>query len=55
MIMSRDTAVKGLSFLLEALAELRKKYNLKLVVVGKTMGDGVTEKYIDRLGITARC
>ncbi len=53
MVMSRDTAVKGLRFLLEALAELRKKYDLKLVVVGRTMGDGLTEKLMERLGVTA--
>ena len=52
MVMSRDTAVKGLRFLLEALAELRKKWDLKLVVVGTTLGDGVTEKLMDRLGVT---
>jgi len=52
MVMSRDTAVKGLRFLLEALAELRKRWDLKLVVVGQTMGDGVTEKLMDRLGVT---
>ena len=52
MVMSRDTAVKGLRFLLEALSELRKKWDLKLVVVGSTMGDGVTEKLMDKLGVT---
>ncbi|MCX5994187.1 MAG: glycosyltransferase family 4 protein, partial [Chloroflexi bacterium] len=52
MVMSRDTAVKGLRFLLEALAELRKRWDLKLVVVGTTLGDGVTEKLMDRLGVT---
>jgi glycosyltransferase involved in cell wall biosynthesis len=52
MVMSRDTAVKGLRFLLQALAELRKKHDVKLVVVGQTMGDGVTEKLMDKLGIT---
>jgi len=52
MVMSRDTIVKGLRFLLEALSELRKQYDLRLVVVGQTMGDGVTEKLMDRLGIT---
>lgn len=51
MVMSRDTIVKGLRFLLEALSELRKQYDLRLVVVGQTMGDGVTEKLMDRLGI----
>ncbi len=53
MVMSRDTAVKGLRFLLEALAELREKYDLNLVVVGRTMGDGLTENLMERLGITA--
>jgi len=52
MVMSRDTAVKGLRFLLEALAELRKEWDLKLVVVGRTLGDGMTEKLMDRLGVT---
>ena len=52
MVMSRDTAVKGLRFLLEALAELRKRWDLKLVVVGTTLGDGVTEKLMDKLGVT---
>lgn len=52
MVMSRDTIVKGLKYLLEALAELRKKHDLKLVVVGRTFGDGVTEKLMDKLGIT---
>jgi len=52
MVMSRDTAVKGLRFLLEALAELRKRWDMKLVVVGQTLGDGVTEKLMDKLGVT---
>jgi glycosyltransferase involved in cell wall biosynthesis len=51
-VISRDTAVKGLRFLLAALTEIRKKYDMKLVVVGRTMGDGVTEKLMDNLGIT---
>jgi len=53
MVMSRDTAVKGLRFLLHALAELRKRWELKLIVVGRTLGDGETEKLMDRLGVTA--
>jgi len=53
MVMSRDTPVKGLRYLLEALAELRKRWDLKLVVVGRTLGDGMTEKLMDRLGVTA--
>lgn len=54
MVMSRDTYVKGLRFLLEALAELRKKYDVKLAVVGRTLGDGLTEKLMDKLGVTAQ-
>jgi len=52
MVMSRDTAVKGLRFLLQSLAELRKRWDIKLVVVGTTLGDGVTEKLMDKLGVT---
>jgi glycosyltransferase involved in cell wall biosynthesis len=48
-VISRDTPVKGLRYLLEALAKLRQKYPLKLVVVGTTLGDGVTEKRIQDL------
>jgi glycosyltransferase involved in cell wall biosynthesis len=51
-VISRDTAVKGLRFLLRALSELREKYDLKLTVVGRTMGDGVTEALMDSLGVT---
>lgn len=51
-VISRDTPVKGLRYLLEALAILRQKYPLlKLVVVGTTLGDGVTEKRIQALGL----
>jgi glycosyltransferase involved in cell wall biosynthesis len=50
-VISRDTAVKGLRYLLEALAILRQKHPLELVVVGSTMGDGVTEKRIHSLGL----
>ena len=50
-VISRDTPVKGLSYLLEALALLRQKRDLELVVVGKTLGDGATERIIHRLGI----
>ena len=52
MVMSRDTPVKGLRYLLKALAELRKKYDLELIVVGTTLGDGETEKYMEKLDIT---
>ena len=50
-VISRDTAVKGLRYLLEALATLRQKHDLELAVIGNTLGDGVTEKHISRLGL----
>jgi glycosyltransferase involved in cell wall biosynthesis len=53
-VISRDTPVKGLRYLLEALAKLRQKYPLKLVVVGTTLGDGTTEKKIQGLGLEDR-
>ncbi len=51
MVMSRDTVVKGLRYLLEAVAEVRRKYDINLVVVGRPMGDGITESLIKKLGI----
>lgn len=52
MVMSRDTAVKGLRYLLEAMALLKERYDLHLTVVGRTLGDGVTERLMEKLGIT---
>ncbi|MCX6005476.1 MAG: glycosyltransferase family 4 protein [Chloroflexi bacterium] len=54
MVMSRDSAVKGLRFLLEALAHLRPNYDLGLTVVGTTIGDGKTEKLIEKLCLADR-
>lgn len=51
VVISRDTPVKGLKYMLEALAVLRKEYDLELQVIGRTLGDGVTEKIIRNLGI----
>jgi glycosyltransferase involved in cell wall biosynthesis len=50
-VISRDTPVKGLKYILEALAVLRKEHDLELQVIGKTLGDGITEEIIHNLGI----
>jgi glycosyltransferase involved in cell wall biosynthesis len=51
VVISRDTAVKGLRYMLEALAMLRQKYNLELVVVAKETDDSTTHELISNLGI----
>lgn len=50
-IRSGNTPVKGLTYLLEALALLRAKHNLELIVVGKGADADTTRKLIDNLGI----
>ncbi|MDD5312237.1 MAG: glycosyltransferase family 4 protein [Dehalococcoidia bacterium] len=54
MVMSRDTLVKGLRFLLEALAAIKEKYDMKLVVVGQTMKGSDSEELIGRLSLADR-
>jgi len=44
-VISRDTAVKGLRYMLEALAILRQKHNLELIVVAKETDNITTETY----------
>jgi glycosyltransferase involved in cell wall biosynthesis len=51
VVISRDTPVKGLKFMLEALAVLRKQHDLELAVVAKGTDNRTTQKIIDNLGI----
>jgi glycosyltransferase involved in cell wall biosynthesis len=51
VVISRDTAVKGLRYMLEALAILRQKHNLELVVVAKETDNSATQELITDLGI----
>jgi glycosyltransferase involved in cell wall biosynthesis len=51
VVISRDTAVKGLRYMLEALAILQQKHNLELIVVAKKTDDSTTQKLISNLGI----
>jgi len=50
---SADVAMKGLSFLLEALAKLRtERDDLHLTVIGRKKPGGKSEETIERLGLT---
>lgn len=51
VINSGDTPLKGLKYLLEAVAELRKTRNIELVIVGIPMRKGYTEGVIGELGL----
>jgi glycosyltransferase involved in cell wall biosynthesis len=51
VVISRDTAVKGLRYMLEALAILRQKHNLELIVVAKETDNSTTKELIINLGI----
>lgn len=52
---SADMPLKGLDYLLEALANLAERYaDLKLLVIGSPNSGGHTEKLIKRLGIESR-
>jgi glycosyltransferase involved in cell wall biosynthesis len=51
VVISRDTPVKGLPYLLKALAELNRQYKLELVVVAKGTDNHTTQRLIDTLGI----
>jgi glycosyltransferase involved in cell wall biosynthesis len=51
VVISRDTAVKGLSYMLEALAILRQRHNLELTVVAKETDNSTTQKLISNLGV----
>ena len=51
VVISRDTPVKGLRFMLEALAILRQSYHLELIVVAKGTDNRTTQRLINTLGI----
>lgn len=48
---SADTPLKGLNFLLEAVAAIRKKQPVKLTVIGEPKKNGIIEKLVGQLGI----
>ncbi len=49
---SSDVTLKGLAYLLEAVAKLRTEREVHLTVVGKPKPDGRAAQSIDRLGLT---
>ena len=51
VINSGDTPLKGLKYLLEAVAALRLERKIQLTIVGKPMKNGYTQGLIDSLGI----
>jgi glycosyltransferase involved in cell wall biosynthesis len=51
VINSGDTPLKGLKYLLEAVAALKPKRKIELTIVGKPMKNGYTQGLIDSLGI----
>jgi glycosyltransferase involved in cell wall biosynthesis len=51
VINSGDTPLKGLKYLLEAVAALRSERKIELVIVGKPMKNGYTQGLVDCLGI----
>ncbi|MBW1608574.1 MAG: glycosyltransferase family 4 protein [Deltaproteobacteria bacterium] len=51
---SSDTPIKGLRYLLEAVAEISKTLDVRLVIVGTVKKNGDIEKLIKNLGIKER-
>jgi glycosyltransferase involved in cell wall biosynthesis len=51
VVISRDTPVKGLRYMLEALGVLNQKHHLELVVVAKGTDNRTTQRLINKLGI----
>ena len=49
---SADTPLKGLNFLLEAVAEIRKKQPIKLTVIGEPKKNGIIENLVAKLGVS---
>ena len=48
---SADMPLKGLNYLLKAVAEIRKKQSIKLTVIGEPKKNGVIEKLVGKLRI----
>ena len=48
---SADTPLKGLNFLLEAVAQIRKKQSVRLTVIGQPKKNGIIEKLVTKLGV----
>ncbi|HDQ03103.1 MAG TPA: glycosyltransferase family 1 protein [Deltaproteobacteria bacterium] len=48
---SADVPLKGLKYLLEAVARIRKNRPVKLTVIGEPKKDGVIQKQVEKLGI----
>jgi len=51
VVISRDTPVKGLRYLLEALAILNQQHSMELVVVAKGTDNSSTQRLMDTFGI----
>jgi glycosyltransferase involved in cell wall biosynthesis len=51
VINSGDTPLKGLKYLLEAVAALRSERKIELVIIGKQLKNGYTQGLVDSLGI----
>ena len=49
---SADVAMKGLKYLLEAIAKLRTERHVELVIIGKPNGDSASTKAFEDLGLT---
>ena len=52
VINSGDTPLKGLKYLLEAVAALRSERKIELTIIGKQIKNGYTQGLVDSLGIT---
>lgn len=49
---SADTTLKGLNFLLEAVARIRTKQPIRLTVIGQPKKDGIIENLVAKLGLS---
>jgi glycosyltransferase involved in cell wall biosynthesis len=49
---SADTPLKGLNFLLEAVAQIRQKQPVKLTVIGQPKKNGIIENLVAKLGVS---